>query len=203
MLPRDDFATVDTDDLLARAKGGDAHAYGDLFRHLEPRLQVYVRVRLGPQLALDVDSHDVVQEILLLAHRDFARFDAREPGGFVRWLFVVADHRLRDLATHYAAQKRRPAEGLVRGDQALAGARDSHTSPSAALGREERREMLARALERLPEDEREALILRHFQELTLMEVAERLQRSEPAVRRLLGRAHRSLGRALRAEGDGP
>ena len=52
------------------------------------------------------------------------------------------------------------------------------------------------ALDRLEPDEREVLLLRHFQGLTIDEAAVVLGRSATAVRRLLGRAARRLGEEL-------
>jgi RNA polymerase sigma factor (sigma-70 family) len=54
------------------------------------------------------------------------------------------------------------------------------------------------AIEALDEPEREALLLRHFEDATVDEIAERLGRSPSAVRRLLGRAAARLGDALSA-----
>jgi DNA-directed RNA polymerase specialized sigma24 family protein len=43
--------------------------------------------------ARTIDSRDVLQEAYLAAHRDFDRFEWRDEGAFLRWLFRIVDRR--------------------------------------------------------------------------------------------------------------
>lgn len=187
---------MDTAHLVEQARGGDDAAYEALFARVGERLLLYLRVRLGA-LQAQVDALDVLQEVYLTAHRDFPRF--RSSGGaFVGWLFRIADHRLLDLVDHHGAQKRRPPGGWAGTSAVLEGLRASHTGPATANERREEQERLRAALEALPPDERQVLLLHHFHERSLNEVAAETERSVKAVRTLLARARYRLGGALEA-----
>lgn len=68
--------------------------------------------------------------------------------------------------------------------------------PESAAARIERSERLFRALLALDDDERQALLARHSQDLPVAAIAKDLGRSETATRRLLGRAAGRLGALL-------
>lgn len=186
--------------LLELARGGDEEAFGTLFEAATPRLLLYVRLRLSPGLAGKLEVLDVVQEAGLEAFRSITGFEARGPGSFSRWLCRIAENRMRDLAAFHRAKKRDPGgipEGITR---VLDRVRHSATGPLSAADRKEREERVGQALERLEEDEREALLRRFFEGATIEEIARALGRSETAVRRLLGRAVLRVGHLLEGEG---
>lgn len=185
---------MDTADLVQQAREGDDAAYEALFARVGERLLLYLRVRLG-QLASRIDPLDALQEVYLAAHRDFPRF--RSAGGaFVGWLFRIADHRLLDLVDHHGAQKRKPAGGWAGTSATLHSLRASHSGPATTNERREEQERVASALSALPEDERQVILLHHFHEHSLQEVAAETGRSVKAVRTLLARARYRLGGAL-------
>ena len=66
------------------------------------------------------------------------------------------------------------------------------TSPSQKVSREEELVAMADALAKLPDAQREAVVLHHLQGATLAEVADQLQRSEAAVAGLLHRGMKQL-----------
>jgi RNA polymerase sigma-70 factor (ECF subfamily) len=71
------------------------------------------------------------------------------------------------------------------------------SSPSQQAARREQAVLLADALERLPEDYREVIILRHLEELTFPEVARRMNRTLDSVEKLWARGLARLRRDLR------
>ena len=75
-----------------------------------------------------------------------------------------------------------------------------HSSPSHQAARREEAVLLAQALEKLPEDYREVIVLRHLEGMSFPEVARRLKRTVPSVKNLWVRAlallRRSLGDSL-------
>jgi RNA polymerase sigma-70 factor (ECF subfamily) len=185
-----------TEGLVAAAQGGDQAAYEQLFERVAGRLLLYVRLRMGARLRERHDPLDVLQETYAEAHRSFARFRAEGTGSFLRWLHAVADNRLRDLSKAQEARKRRPSRPMAQGSRVMDRVRARHSGPATASAKRELQERLLEAMGALPEDEREALLRRHFQEETLDEIAAALGRSEATVRRLLGAARVKLGRAL-------
>ena len=71
--------------------------------------------------------------------------------------------------------------------------------PATSMVRRDERDRLADAVDQLPDEDREVLLLRHFEGLTVEATADRTGRSASSVRRALGRAVAQLGRKLGAE----
>ncbi|MGE0711263.1 MAG: RNA polymerase sigma factor [Planctomycetota bacterium] len=187
----------ETEELTLGAREGDGGAYEALFARVADRLLLYVRLRLGPRLAGSLEPMDVVQDTYLAALRAFGGFEPREPGAFSRWLFRIADNRLRDAAEHLGAQKRQALEGAVRSSTVLTRLRAEEASPQTETQRREQARALHEALAGIDEDERRAVLLRHFHDATFAGIGEELGVSEATARRLVVRAHARLGEALR------
>ena len=184
-----------TEELVERARGGDAQAYDRLFDQVAARLLTFVRCRLGAELATQVEPLDVVQETYVEAHRSFARFEDRGPGSFRRWLMRIAENRLHDLADRFSAKVRRPPGARVH-SEALDHLRAGLASPSTESAQREREAQLAAAIDALPAGERDAVLRRFFLGETLEEVAAATGTSERSVRRLLSAALLRLGDLL-------
>jgi RNA polymerase sigma factor (sigma-70 family) len=184
-----------------------------------PRLEVFIRARLGAALAREHDPLDIAQDVLAAAWAARSRFDVASdvpdtdlpplatPAAacpLSGWLCRLAERRIVDLARRASRLKRPPAEARVTLTALVDAYRASRSGPVSAAARAEAHERLSAALQQLDDDARVAILARHFEGLTLEEVAARLGRSEPGVRRLLGRAHVALGAALRGfcEGSG-
>lgn len=189
---------MDTDELTLGARGGDADACEALFARVADRLLLYVRLRLGPRLAGSLEPMDVVQDTYLAALRAFSGFEPRGPGAFSRWLFRIADNRLRDAADHLDARKRQALGQAVRSSAVIARLRAEEAGPATESDRREQAGGLHDALGALAEDERQAVLLRHFHEATFTEIGDQLGVSEPTARRLVVRAYARLGERLRA-----
>ncbi len=187
-------------DLIRRAHAGEREAYDQLFALAADRVLLFIRMRLGEGLRARVDSMDVLQEAYLEAHRALPEFEPRDDGAFARWLCKIAENRIRGLADHFGAKKR---QGKVEVTAVLERAKATGTGPMTAVARRENRELLAAAMERLEGKEREALMLRYFQDRTVEDVASLMGRSPTAVRRLLGRAAIRLGEELGRGGGKP
>jgi len=193
--------------LLRLAQAGDHTALGQLLEAYRNYLALLARSQIGQRLQGKVDASDLVQETYLEAHRDFAGFRGRTEAEFVRWLRSILASNLANLVERYTAQRRdvRLEQQLVAGldkssevlDHGLV-ARQS--SPSHQAVRHDQGVQLANALEQLPEDYRQVLILRHLEELSFPDVARRMQRSLDSVKniwaRALARLRRSIGESL-------
>lgn len=188
-----------TDELVHQAQGGDARSYEQLFERVAERVLLFVKIRLGAKLRDRLDPFDVLQETYLEAHRSFPTFEPQGEGAFLRWIYRIADNRLRNLADHYGAKKRGSERAQVRTPEVIERIRASHTGPSTAIARQEEHGRLLEAMGRLAAEEREALLMRYFHDATLEEIATASGRSLSAVRRLLARAEIRLGASLREE----
>ena len=185
-----------TAELVERTRRGDRKAYNRLFALAAERVHLYIRLRLGPKLRRNLDSTDVLQETYAMAHRSFDQFEFEKDGDFARWLCALSENRIRDLAEHYGAQKRRPPRGGVRVSRILDLAKASGVGPATAAGRSESRLKLEAAMMRLEEDQRRGLLYRYFENKTIEQIAQQMGRSPTAARRLLGRAVIELTREL-------
>ena len=190
----------DTDRLIQLASGGDASARDRLLARHRSRLRRMVCLRLDPRLGPRVDPSDVVQETLAEADRRLGEYLRQPPLPFYPWLRQIALDRLLDLRRrHLRAHKRSVAREepgvLSLPDESaaeLAGRLiDLGSSPSRHLLREELRERVRAALERLPAGDREVLVLRYLEQQSAAEVAAVLRITEPAAKK---RALRALQR---------
>lgn len=197
-------ASSDLAGLLDAARGGDREACDRLFARAADRLLLYVRLRLGGALRARVDSMDVLQEAFLHAHRDVGGFDPTGPGDpdrrFAQWLCRIADNRIRDLASRHGAARRDVRRETEDVTEALRRVQRAGHGPATSLVRREERDRLADAIEELEDEDREVIVLRHFEGLTIDAIADRTGRSASAVRRALGRATRTVGRRLQEGG---
>jgi RNA polymerase sigma-70 factor (ECF subfamily) len=166
-------------------------------------LLLLARARLDPLVRAKVGASDVVQQTLLAAHRDYAQFRGRTVGEQAAWLRQILAHTLANVVRDLRRDRRDVAR-----EQPLQAALDEsasrleawlaaeQSSPSQQVERHERAVRLAEALARLPENQREAIVLRHWQGASLAEIAARLGCTTAAVTGLLHRGLRNLRNQL-------
>lgn len=161
-------------------------------------LLLLARCQLGPRLRGKLDPSDVVQQTLLEAHRDAARFRGTTAGEQAAWLRQALARNLANLARDFGRGKRdvgrerdlaaELAGSSARLERLLAA---DQSAPGEAAERQEQLLRLAVALAELPEPQRQAVELRHLHGLSLADIASHLGRTPPAVAGLL---HRGLAR---------
>lgn len=179
--------------LTRAAADGDRAALEQLVVHYEPELRAYVRLQLDPTLRQRESSSDLVQSACREVLTKAEAFRFAEPAGLRRWLFTTALRKVRDRRDHHLAAKRDARREVAGGDEALLRAYGSITSPSGAAARHEQLAAMERAMDALPEDYRQVILLSKLAELPRAEVARALGRSEASVRMLL---HRALARLV-------
>jgi RNA polymerase sigma-70 factor, ECF subfamily len=195
----------DAEQLLQLAREGGGDAKGDLLDVYRGYLTLLARLQVGRRLQGKADASDLVQETFLQAHRCFAQFRGTTEGEFAAWLRQILASRLAKLVWRYHGAQRRDVrlERELREEMAQSsrildrGLAAPESSPSNQAARREQGLLLADSLDRLPEDYREVLVLRHLEGLTFPEVAARLGRTVDSVRKIwirgLARLRISLG----------
>ncbi|TWT94468.1 RNA polymerase sigma factor [Stieleria varia] len=192
--------------LIARVKQRDADALAQLIQHHQNRLAGFIRAITGEHLLKLVEVDDLVQEVsaTALSSLQTAPLEQYEP---MQWLQHVARRRVVDAHRfHFGAQRRdanrqqsmnaggadgdSPGMGL---EQMLAA---SMTSPSAAFSRDIRMMRLQEAIEGLNDEQKSAVRMRYAEGLPTKEIAERLGKTDVAVRVLLSRSMRQLEKIL-------
>lgn len=180
-----------------RPTGPDQSALAEAIVACRPQLLAYIQRRLGAALRQKVEAEDVLQEACAAAVRAWPA----DLGGrsVFAWLCQIAEARLVDLARRFAAAKRDAARevplavgGEARGEGLIALLAASLTTPSQALSREVRHARLHEALSRLPDEQRLALMLRYGENWPTRQIADKLGKSDGAVRVLLTRALKRL-----------
>ncbi|MFO0985558.1 MAG: sigma-70 family RNA polymerase sigma factor [Planctomycetota bacterium] len=187
--------TEHLNDLVARASRGELPAVELLLARYLPGLRAFIRLRAGALVRQKESTSDLAQSVCreILQHAE--RFQFQGEAGFKHWLYATALRKICNRHEYYGAGKRDAAKEVSLDqtastpgdDQLLQCYRRFYTPSQQAMMREElgRVEL---AFERLPEEYREVIVLARVVGLTRAEIAERMGRSEGAVRTLLSRA---------------
>jgi RNA polymerase sigma-70 factor (ECF subfamily) len=173
------YEDADTDELLRGAAGNDASAIRLLFMRHRPRLRKMLDVRIDPRLAARIDPSDVVQEALAEATRKLPEYLRSRPLPFYPWLRQIAWQRLVALHHRHIRVAKRSvlreqpwAAPLPDGSAAVLADRlaSSGTRPSEHLVRVEVHTRVRAALDKLLPSDREVLVLRYLEQLSLTEI---------------------------------
>lgn len=204
----------EVEELLGRVAQGDPTATDALLNRYRQRLKQMVNVRMDERLAQRIDDSDVVQETLGEAYRRLPDYVRQRPIAFYPWLRAIAWNRLVDLhRRHLVSQKRSirreladPAQscvsqGSLQGLVDMLVGRDA--TPSEHVMRRERAKSVKAALLKLSEQDREIVIMRHLEQLSVREVAEALEIPQGTVKSRHFRALRQLQGILSKHDDLP
>jgi len=174
-----DTVSADNDALLlARFATGDQGAA----RILTDRLLPGVMRQAWRILGDEAEAEDVAQDAMLRLWRQAGDWRAGE-ARISTWLYRVTHNLCIDRI-----RKRRPMSDIEN----VAEPHDPTPSVLERLANSEESRALARAILALPERQRQALVLRHFEGISNPEIGERLECSVEAVESLLARARRQL-----------
>jgi RNA polymerase sigma-70 factor (ECF subfamily) len=168
-------------------------------------LLMLARAQLDPRLRRKLDASDVVQETLLHACEKWNQFRGSTEAERLAWLRQILAHNLIDAVRGFARGKRdvmrdRSLEAAVGNSSCRLEAwlAAEQSSPSAQAQRYEQAVEVATALIRLPEAEREALVLQKWHGWSLVEIGRHLDRTPTAVAGLLKRGLKRLRELLPA-----
>jgi RNA polymerase sigma-70 factor (ECF subfamily) len=114
-MPPTDAASPEPDDLLARARAGDAEALGRLLDPFRPYLALLARLQVGRRLRGKVDPDDLVQEAFLKAHRHFPTFAGETEAELAGWLRQILARAAADLARRCCWNCRRGSPAVSDG----------------------------------------------------------------------------------------
>jgi RNA polymerase sigma-70 factor (ECF subfamily) len=164
----------------------DEAAFRAWYDEVMPRVYRYLAARCGGDVHL---AEELTQQTFVDAVRQRNRFDGRSE--VVTWLVAIARNKLVD---HY----RRRGREAQRHDRLVALHSTHDERPWRAV---ELRDAVATALDRVPGDQRLALLFRHLDGLSVREVGAVIGRSEKATESLLARARDTFRRAYGDQTD--
>ena len=200
--------------LLERVRDGDGDAVNGLLARHRDAIRRLVDRRMDRAMQRRVDASDIVQDVMLEANRRLGDYLANPTMPFQLWLRHMARDRLIDAHRRHRVAASRSLDrevplGGTDADESRAGpaadVADRELTPAAAATWHELERRFAAAVERLDDDDRRIVLLRHFEHLSTAEAAEVLGLSKPAAGMRYLRAMRRLRGLLEpggGEGDG-
>jgi RNA polymerase sigma-70 factor (ECF subfamily) len=192
----------DVDGLLPAARDGSAEALGRALEAFRDYLLAVANRQLDPVLRAKGGASDIVQETFLEAQRDIRQFTGTTSKELKAWLLRLLSNNAANFARQYKATAKRQVAREVglpadtpAGPAGAALAGDTPT-PSREVMAGEQAAALTRAIGRLPEDYRRVIELRNQENRPFAEIAELMDRTENAIRKLWFRAVEQLQQEL-------
>ena len=200
--PNDD----QTETLLVAAKAGDADAVNRLLEKHRTAVRRLVELRLDRKVQRRVDVSDVVQDVMIEASGRLDKYLSDPALAFHLWLRQIAWDRIIDTYRRHRVSAKRnmdreqpmtapagPDQSTMEFAQQLC---DPATTPATAATQREIASRVEAAIELLGDQDREIIIMRHYEHLTNQEIAEVLKLNAPAASMRYLRAVRRLRELL-------
>lgn len=187
-------------ELLKQIQAGSTAALATFLEKRQPQLLAFIRKRLGAALKSRVEPEDVLQEASAEAVRVMSPEWPGDKEPF-SWLCQIVERRIIDLHRHHFGAQKRDAGRERSLDQKVSDGENvglvnllvkSMTTPSKAFSRNAKEALLYEALQQLQEDQREAVRLKYIEGWPSKDIADKLGKSDAAVRVMLARTMKQL-----------
>lgn len=166
---------------LERAKQGDEEAFGRLIE----RYQVPVYNLCYRMLSDAFEAEDAAQETFLKAYRSLSRYDMDKK--YINWVLTIASNHCIDRLRRRRL-KLVSLEELVPGSIPI----ERTSGPEPTLVEQEDREAIQELLKELGPQDRAAIVLKYWYEMSYEEISEMLSLTVSAVKSRLHRARREM-----------
>lgn len=178
--------------------GGDGEPFGQAMEACRQYLLLVANHEIGADLRAKTGASDVVQETFLQAQIDRDRFRGRSSAELLAWLRQILLNKISNLGRHYrhTSKRRLCLEVRIDAPSGAASLKAGTPSPSQHAVRREQELALARALDRLPDRYRQAVVWRHQEGLSFEEIGHRLGGSAEAARKVWARGVERLRREV-------
>ncbi len=180
-----------TAELLNDVRDGQSIAIEHLMDRHRNSLRRMIQLRLDQRLMQRMDVSDVIQDVLIEANRRLTDYLANPVIPFHLWIRQIAKDRIIDAHRRHRVSAKRsidreqPQAGKGPPDQStmeLANQfRDQALTPAAAATQRELAEQIESAVQLLRENDREIILMRHYEQLNNQEIAQSLRLTEPAA----------------------
>ncbi len=152
-------------ELVKELKNGHQVAFNELVRRYKERVYWVARRMVGSH----DDADDIAQEVFIKVYRSIDSF--REESSFYTWVYRIATN------TSINFLKRKKLRELIRFDDLVAPLISVEDQPDETIEREENTALIERAIQRLPQKQRQVFIMRYYDELSYEEMAKILKKS--------------------------
>lgn len=186
--------------LIESARNGGEEALGQIVKEFREYLLVVADREIGTQLQAKFDASDVVQTSLVEAMSSINKFKGSSEKEIRSWLTRIVLNNLQDEARRYTKTRARAVDRENATSGILELLRDDlKKTPSAVMSLQEQQRRIELLIQRLPEQQQIVLEHRHEDELSYKEIAERMNISEAAARKIWSRATTQLRQWLQEE----
>jgi RNA polymerase sigma-70 factor (ECF subfamily) len=171
-------------DLMLTFCRGQEDAFVELYRRYRDRIVAFCRRIVGT----DAQAEEAAQDVFIKLYRAREGYAARSR--FSTFIYrIAANHclNLQGRVEHKVVQR-----GVEIDARSAPGEANRAPAPHAALEQGELRDQLARALATLPDRQRAALVLVHYEGLSYEEAAEAIDVTESALKSLIHRARAAM-----------
>jgi RNA polymerase sigma-70 factor (ECF subfamily) len=176
--------------LIQSAQAGDTDAFKFLFEENKRRI-----LGLAYQYTKNVeDAEDILQDTFIKAYNSLRRFDIQEQTNFSSWLYRIGINCSID---HLRKAKRQRDNIMPGGDVMDVSAPDHISNPDNSHQKAEVRARVELVLSTLTKRQRMIFILKHYQELSIKEIAEYMECSEGSVKKQLFRTVSAMKKHFR------
>ena len=153
-------------ELIRRFRNGESHALNGLVGRWQPRLYNFILRQVGDR----EEAHDLCQKVLIKAHRNLRRL--RDPGKFSTWIYQIAVNTCRDELRRRRRHPTISLESLEHGDDSRPeGGLEISAQNDTAIHERELRDLLNRALQCIPKEQRIVIVMKEYQHLKFKEIA--------------------------------
>jgi RNA polymerase sigma-70 factor (ECF subfamily) len=174
--------------LVQRLRSGDSAAMAEFYNIYRSRLYTLVLAQVDQNQAV---AEDIVQETFLAALGSLDKF--RGDSQLYTWLRSIAFHKLND---YYRRQVKQPKAQESSPDfdamKQLEQTGNDEPETIAVMESEEVRQSVQQALEQLPQNYQEVLVLKYLEEMPVLEISQVMGRSPKSVEGLLSRARKAM-----------
>ena len=200
-----------TEDLLEAARDGDAEAINRLLEKHRGPVRRLVQLRLDRKVQQRVDVSDVVQDVMIEANGRLDKYLQNPAMAFHLWIRQIAWDRIIDTYRRHRVSAKRnmdreqPLSVPAGADQSTMELAvqlcDPGVTPAAAATRREIADKVEVVVQQLNDQDREIILMRHYEHLSNLEIAEVLGLNPPAASMRYLRALRRLREMMESEGD--
>lgn len=190
---------VSDEELMLECRKGDMSAFELLVRRYQDALVNYIYYTIN-------DYHraeDLAQETFLRVFKSASRYEPK--ASFKSWLYTIATNLSRNEIRNRARRNTYFLEDMVDEGEDVYHSEfmiDTRYQPDILYEKKERQQLIKKALKQLPENQRLALTLVTYQELSYEEISEILNCSTGAVKSLIHRARQNMKKLLIKAGIG-
>lgn len=190
---------VSDEDLMLECRKGDMSAFELLVRRYQDPLVNYIHYTIN-------DYHraeDLAQETFIRVFKSASRYEPKS--SFKSWLYTIATNLSRNEIRNRIRRKTYFLEDMVDENEDVYHSEymiDTRLQPDILYEKKERQQLIKRSLRQLPENQRLALTLVTYQELSYEDISEILNCSVGAVKSLIHRARQNMKKLLIKSGIG-